>query len=169
MTYNITSVSHSWAIQGCPLCVYEKGSVRGTAFVSTMSCPLRRCHQRSGSERSRTAKTNSPTAKTKKKTLLVDRKCARESPLCRGWREATNGPSLASKPRCVIRRLVSLLDAISCCASDNSHLSVANPLSLPHRYPDAVHENLAFQAPEVVMILTLIVAAGSAQPRIPAS
>src|ERR1700676_1374462 len=45
----MTSDNHSCETQACPARVNEKGSEWGTWPVSTIHCPVRRCHQRSGS------------------------------------------------------------------------------------------------------------------------
>jgi hypothetical protein len=77
----------------------------GTVLVSRMSCPLRRCHQRSGSERLRAARAKSPTARTKTKTRRVERKRACEVPLGSGAKHTANSLGIANKSRHPIRKL----------------------------------------------------------------
>src|SRR6058998_327186 len=48
--WRMTSEPHSWTTHGFPATVYEYGSACGMVCRATMSDPVFRCHQRSGSE-----------------------------------------------------------------------------------------------------------------------
>src|SRR5208283_4255252 len=72
----MTSDNHSCDTQACPARVKEKGSEWGTWPVSTIHCPVRRCHQRSGSRALRAVMANNPNSNTTANMLDRERRFA---------------------------------------------------------------------------------------------
>src|SRR5262249_1712203 len=65
------SGNHSWLSHGCPCRVEEKGSLRKSLWFCAMSCPVFKCHHRSGSVRLRAAIAARPTARISVKVREV--------------------------------------------------------------------------------------------------